>query len=243
MTNSSPRDISGLSSPDPAASEGNSSVQVNVDSLSQRGRSIGRRSRSPSARPSPSRAPEQSLARQATANSLSSFLSSQPSSQPSQNDRPPPEDLLRDLIEITESSSDAISGALQGVKRPHDDETADEPLAKRDKLGEELERMFAAHPSSVLITVSSGSSAYSASAATARPTTANDAPTTTPSDPRGTRGLSNTLPIRIPRRRLPPLGNGTTMSRSGIPEASEPESSGDDDSEHSSYGRRTRGPA
>lgn len=36
MADGSHRDLSGLPSPDPAASEGNSSVQVNVDSPSNR---------------------------------------------------------------------------------------------------------------------------------------------------------------------------------------------------------------
>ncbi|KAK4156536.1 hypothetical protein C8A00DRAFT_12552 [Chaetomidium leptoderma] len=205
-----------------------------------RGRSIGSRSRSPSARLSPSRAREPSLARQATANSLSSFLSSQqPSSQPAQNDQPDPEDMLRDLIDATQSSSDAISAALHGVKRPHDDEATDEPLAKRDKLGEELERMSASHPTRVSNTAPFSSSEVSTLGTTtySSTTTTNGAPPATSGIPTANRGGPAQLPIRTLRRRLPHRGNGTFMSRSGIPEASEPGSSSDGESERAFDGQ------
>jgi hypothetical protein len=142
----------------------------------------------------------------------------------------PPEDLLRGLIDATDPDNDTISNVLQGVKRPHDDETADEPMAKRDKLGEELDRMFALNPSPISTTTSSGSAAFSISAATAYPTPTDGPSTGGPSDPIAPSRTRGTLPIRA-RRRLPRVGNGTPMSRSGIPETSEPASSSDDDSE------------
>ncbi|KAL2167133.1 hypothetical protein VTG60DRAFT_1652 [Thermothelomyces hinnuleus] len=238
MTGASPRDTSGLSSPDAAASEGHSSVQVNLDILSQRGRSIGGRSRSSSVRPSPSRGPERSLTRQATSNSVSSFVSSQSSSQPSQGDPTPAEDVLRGLlVESSEPASAATSAALHGVKRPHDDETADEPLAKRDRLGEELERMFALHPSAVPAApvLSAGSSTFLTSATVAHPAPANGAAATRlPPHPTAVgRSSAGTLPIRPGRQRLPRLGNGTTISRNRIPEESEPSSPSDCDSKRS----------
>ncbi|KAL2175631.1 uncharacterized protein P884DRAFT_45421 [Thermothelomyces heterothallicus CBS 202.75] len=229
MTGASPRDMSGLSSPDAALSEGHSSVQVNLDMSSQRGRSsIGGRSRSSSVRPSPSRGPERSLTRQATSNSASSFVSSQSSSQPSPGDPTPPEDVLRGLVVVSsEPASAAASAALHGVKRPHDDETADEPLAKRDRLGEELERMSALHPSAVppapapapAPALSAGSSAFSTSTTIAHPAPAN--------------GAAAILPIRPGRQRLPRLGNGTAISRNRIPEESEPPSPSDGNMERS----------
>lgn len=151
-------------------------------------------------------------------------------------DQPPPEDLLRDLIDHTEASRDV----LHGVKRPHDNETTDEPQAKRDKLGEELERMFASHPSLVSNTVPSSSSAFTTVAAGV-----DNTPTTNGTSAAGSGnqitavGSRGTLPIRASRRRLLHLGHGTDMSLNEIPEASEPttSNSGDDKSEHSSDGQ------
>ncbi|KAK4103603.1 hypothetical protein N658DRAFT_281147 [Parathielavia hyrcaniae] len=210
-----PQSLSGLLSPDPTASEGNSSVQVNLDSASNRGGSIGLRSRSPSMRPSPSRG--QSLARQATANSLSSLISSQPSSQPSQNERAPPEEVLRDLIDVTELSRDAILGSLRGVKRAHDDEeTADEPLAKRDKLGEELEGMSAAPLAPVSTFVATASSAFPTATAGSYPPAANGSPLPGHGDPTAGGGARGRLPIRPSERRHQRLSNGTGISRNPI---------------------------
>ncbi|KAK3294784.1 uncharacterized protein B0H64DRAFT_375533 [Chaetomium fimeti] len=127
--------------------------------------------------------------------------------------------------------NDTLNNALHGVKRPHDDETTDEPVAKRDKLGEELDRMFASNPSPVSTAVSSGSSAFSLPASTAHPTPTNGPSASGPSDPTAPSRTRDTLPIRPARRRLPRVGNGTAMSRSGIPETSEPASSSDNDSE------------
>ena len=178
---------------------------------------------------SPSRAPEPSLARQATANSLATFLSSQSSSQ---NDRPPAEDLLRDLIAVTESSSNATSNAAHGVKRPHDDEAADEPLPKRDKLGEELDQMFASHPTHASIMEPSVSMAPSASANTPYPQTTDATSTPNPSESTVTLGTLNTLPIRATARRLRRLGNGTGTPHGRPSEHRGPaSSSSDDDSE------------
>ncbi|AEO55246.1 hypothetical protein MYCTH_40310, partial [Thermothelomyces thermophilus ATCC 42464] len=151
----------------------------------------------------------------------------------------PPEDVLRGLVVV---SSEPASAALHGVKRPHDDETADEPLAKRDRLGEELERMFALHPSAVppapapAPALSAGSSsAFSTSATVAHPATpANGAAATRlPPHPTAVGRSAGTLPIRPGRQRLPRLGNGTAISRNRIPEESEPPSPSDGNSERS----------
>ncbi|EAQ88028.1 predicted protein [Chaetomium globosum CBS 148.51] len=143
----------------------------------------------------------------------------------------PPEDLLRGLIEDTDLNNDTTNNALQGLKRPHDDETADEPLAKRDKLGEELDRLFALNPSPVSATASSGSATFSISAAAAYPSPIDGPSIGGPPGPTVPSRTRGTLPIRAARRRLPRVGNGTVMSRSGIPETSEPASSSDNDSE------------
>jgi hypothetical protein len=180
------------------------------------------------------------LARQATANSLSSYLSSQPSSQPSQNDQPPPEDLLRGLIDATEPTDDAANSLLHGVKRPHDDEATDEPLAKRDKLGEELERMSAAHPAPASIAVASGSPTLSTRTPTPSAVPINAATAPGPGEPTVTLGTRGRLPVR---RRPPHLSIGTPISRSAIPEGNEKTGSSDDESGHSSDGRRRRGHA
>jgi hypothetical protein len=139
----------------------------------------------------------------------------------------------------SDSISDAISGTAHGVKRPHDDEPADEPLAKRDRLGEELDRLFAEHPAQVSNTMPSSSSALSTWATTASAPLANGTPTTAPGDPAITTGTRGTFPIRASRRRPFQLVNGTTMSRNGIPEASEPATSVGDESDHSSSGQGT----
>ncbi|KAK4235510.1 hypothetical protein C8A03DRAFT_17767 [Achaetomium macrosporum] len=236
MANDPPRDITRLSSPDPATSDGNSSVQVHFDSLSNRGRSIGIASRSSSVRPSPSRAVESSLARQATANSISSLFSSQSSSQPPQNDRVLPEDLLRDLIAVTESSGNAFSGVVHGVKRPRDGEATDEPLPKRDKLTEELDRMVMSQPAQAPITVSSGSSALSASATAAQAPPANGAPTSGPGNPVVAPWTRGTLAIRTPRRPPPGMGNGAAMPLGSLQETLEPGHPADDESDHPSDG-------
>ncbi|KAL2153274.1 hypothetical protein VTH82DRAFT_4429 [Thermothelomyces myriococcoides] len=230
MTGTSPRDKSGLSSPDAAASEGQSSVQVNIDIWSQRGRSI---SRSSSVHPSPSRGREGSLTRQAPSSSVSPFGSSHSSSQPLQGDQPAPEDVLRDLV------AESSEPALHGVKRPHDDETTDEPSAKRDKLGEELERMSSAqHPLAVPApSLAAGSAAFSfTSAPVGHPAPTDDGPADTRllhSTDVGWTSSSGTLPIRSGRHHLPRLGNGTPISRNGMPEELEPLSSSEGSSDRS----------
>ncbi|KAK3318528.1 hypothetical protein B0H66DRAFT_241863 [Apodospora peruviana] len=62
------------------------------------------------------------------------------------HERLPPEDVLMDLITVTDLSRDLIGDSLHGLKRPRDDRelTEEEPSPKRDRLGEELEEMVAA---------------------------------------------------------------------------------------------------
>jgi len=67
------------------------------------------------------------------------------------NDTAAIEDILRDLI--TETSEKDTKQSYRGVKRSRDDESADEPLAKRDKLSEELELMSTHHLSPRYITL------------------------------------------------------------------------------------------
>lgn len=174
------------------------------------------------------------MARRATSNSLASFLSSQPSSQSSRNDQTPPEDLLRDLIAVLEASKNAASEASHGVKRPHDDDDdgdADEPRAKRDKLVEELDRMFASHPAPSpaagapvsLVSSASGTASYShppGSAANIDP----GGPTAAP-------GTQRTLPVRTALQPLSRLGSGAETYSHGAPDPPDPgsSSSGSDD--------------
>ena len=74
--------------------------------------------------PSPSTQAADPPSRVQTADhSQESTFSSQP---------PSAEHFLRDLITPTEATSDALSDALRRLKRPHDGEAEDEPLAKRD---------------------------------------------------------------------------------------------------------------
>lgn len=182
------------------------------------------------------------MARQATTNSLSSFLASQPASQPSsqasQGDRPPPEDLLRDLIAATDLSSDAVRSALHGVKRPHDDETNDEPVAKRDKLGEELEWMFSAQPTPLPASVAARSSAMSVPPAAAPVSLPHRAQASSSSGNLPVRlATQDTLPLRIPRRRPVRLPNAAVMSNGGIPDGLEPTSSSGDEKEDPALGQ------
>ncbi|KAL2260539.1 hypothetical protein VTK26DRAFT_5425 [Humicola hyalothermophila] len=225
MANERPHNSSRDSSPDAPASEVNSSTQVHLDNSSNRGRSVGAPSRSTSTRPSPSRPSEASLPRQATANSLASFLSSRPSSQRSQGDQPSAEDLLRDLIAATGSGSTAAADALHGVKRPHDGEASGEPSAKRDKLGEELERMAASNPVAHA-SVNENSTTISLPSSSAlmplvHPHAASD--TATPSESTFTMGTRGALPMRPARRRQPQreTENGTGASRGDSPASSD----------------------
>ncbi len=188
-----------------------------------RGRSTGRRSRSPS------RASDPSLARQETTLSLPPFLSPRPSPQP------PHEDYLWDLISVTGSSADTDRGSQHGVKRPRDDETVDEPLAKRDKLCEELERMSAPGSAPFSAMAASPSPAVSASANGS----ANGTQLTVPGDQPLTSRARDAFPHRHPVRPLR-LGSGTVMSRNGIPEALEPPV-GRPETDHSADDRGTHG--
>ena len=144
-----------------------------------------------------------------------------------------------DLIVPTSSSSDATRETLHGVKRPRDDETMDEPdepQAKRDKLGEELDQMCANHPGSASTTVASTSSA---SQAPVNVSPANGPRNTGPGGSTAGLATGGALPLRIPRERPSPRVGGAAGSRGGIPEASEPASSSGDETEHSADGWRT----
>ncbi|KAK3390374.1 hypothetical protein B0H63DRAFT_112639 [Podospora didyma] len=133
------RHIPRLSSPDGARSEANSSVQVHLDVMSNRGRNGALQPGSASRGPSLSRTPEP---RQTASDSQSSSITSA-------LERAPAEDVLIDLITPTEPSggnpffNNALGGARQGVKRAYDDgsEDGDERQPKRDRLGEELEEL------------------------------------------------------------------------------------------------------
>ncbi|KAK4178216.1 hypothetical protein QBC36DRAFT_325367 [Triangularia setosa] len=121
-----------LSSSDPNGSDANSSVQVQLDALSNRGRSATGASQSPSRLPSPSRTsgPEP----------ITEQHSNQSNSQSSQLSidivlcRPREDPILPEHVLI----------GLAGQKRPYDDGAIDEDeqrYAKRDRMTEELELM------------------------------------------------------------------------------------------------------
>ena len=143
-----------------------------------------------------------------------------------------------DLIVPTSSTSDATREALHGVKRPRDDETMDEPHAKRDKkrdeLGEELDQMCADHPGPASTTVASTSSQ-----APVYVSPANGPRNTGPGGSTAGLATGGALPLRIPRERPSPRVSGAAGSHGGIPEASEPASSSGDEREHSADGWRS----
>ncbi|KAK0735702.1 hypothetical protein B0T21DRAFT_349164 [Apiosordaria backusii] len=138
MTNELRLPFPRLSSPDPNGSDANSSVQVQLDALSNRGRSATGPSQTPSRLPSPSRTsgPEpivEQISNQS--NSQSSQLSIDLILRQSREDPILPEHVLIGL---------ATGGAQPGQKRPYDSETIDEDeqrYAKRDRMTEELELM------------------------------------------------------------------------------------------------------
>lgn len=119
--------------------------------------------------------------------------------------------MLRDLIAATEPEGGAASSALHGVKRPHDDEGADEPLAKRDRLGEELERMAA----SSTPTGSLSTTVPSTSIDTSPSPTLVDAPIDNHADQPAAAGTRDALPVRARRRRSPQPREGTEAPRHG----------------------------
>ncbi|KAK0629734.1 hypothetical protein B0T17DRAFT_506258 [Bombardia bombarda] len=219
-----------LPSPDGATSDANSSIQVHLDTSSHRGGlSTAVTPRSPSRHPSPSRTPEPSLGRQVAENSLSSFLSSQQQSQSSsssQHERPSAEDLLRDLISPIDSSRNALTDPTHGLKRPHDGESAGEPLPKRDRLEEELEQMAAAYhedspsppsePEDFDSTSTTGPDEQQQQQQTSSPT-----------------GSRRVLPIRQARRRVP------SPHREGEPSRRQ----GGHDNHHQYTGLRSKSPA
>ncbi|KAK4251557.1 hypothetical protein C7999DRAFT_27974 [Corynascus novoguineensis] len=225
MTDNSPREVSRLSSPDPAYTYLDAADTDN-----------SKRTERSEALPIAISPPRITFAR-------SRAVVDAPSNIhfgvfPPQGERAPPEDVLRGLIEANELSDAAIRAVLHGVKRPHDDEPADEPSAKRDKLGEELERMSASYQSAVPTSASSAGSSTVLSSVTAAhpPPLANGASNAGLPRPSVGGETSGALPIRPQGRRPPRLGNGTTMSRSGIPEVSEPPSPSDENSKHSFNG-------
>ncbi|KAK4199675.1 hypothetical protein QBC40DRAFT_80000 [Triangularia verruculosa] len=128
-----------LSSPDPNGSDANSSVQVQLDALSNRGRSATGASQNPSRLQSPSRTsgPEPTFEQLSNqSNSQSSQLSIDLIlRQPRDDPLLPSEDVLLGLT---------TGGVQIGQKRPYDSETIDEDeerYAKRDRMTEELELM------------------------------------------------------------------------------------------------------
>ncbi|KAK3353099.1 hypothetical protein B0T25DRAFT_568331 [Lasiosphaeria hispida] len=181
-----PPHLARLSSPDAAHSEANSSVQVHLDAESNRA-VVPPASRSASRRRSPPGHSQSSVA------SL-------------HQERPAAEDMLRDLIVITDSSNNAISDALQSLKRTHDGDSPDEPRPKRDRLEEELDRISA-------ILRGEGS----ASGAGAAPPRPEDGRGSTATTDVGTQTPSNlTLSIR---RRSHRQGNDAAASAATAPTA------------------------
>ncbi len=134
-----------------------------------------------------------------------------------------------DLIVPTSSGNDATKEALHGVKRSRDDETTDEPHAKRDKLGEELDQMCAVHPSPASSTVVS---TLSSSRAPPYISPANGPQNTSTGGSTAGLATGGALPLRIPGQRPSPRVGGIAGFRGGIPEASEPASSSSDETEH-----------
>ncbi|KAK0751154.1 hypothetical protein B0T18DRAFT_387317 [Schizothecium vesticola] len=140
------------SRPDAGNQEDALSVQVNVDGTSNRGLSVPPAKSPLPASPS-TKAAEPPSRIQTTNNSQNSTFSSQ---------QPSAEHFLRDLITPTESASDALSDALRRLKRPHEGEDEDEPLAKRDRLGDglkdELEELHAMAVAAAGISIATSSS-------------------------------------------------------------------------------------
>ncbi|KAK4662821.1 hypothetical protein QC763_602945 [Podospora pseudopauciseta] len=220
MSNDSRLPFPRLSSPDPNGSDANSSVQVQLDALSNRGRSATGPSQTPSRLPSPSQ-PEPAFEQHPSrSNSQSSQLSIDFLLRQSGEDPLlPSEDVLLGLTS---------GGVHSGQKRPYDSETIDEDeerYAKRDRMTEELELM---------------------SPSTEAPTTSfpfSSAPTEVPSisvadfddidrilsperqqdpifqsDPQTVViGNRRTLPIRSVSRRLPPQQSTNVPGTSGRP--------------------------
>ncbi|KAK1831388.1 hypothetical protein QBC39DRAFT_94689 [Podospora conica] len=105
------------------------SLQVNVDGTSNRGPSVPPAISPLPASPSTKAAEPPSSRTQTAENSQNSPFSSQ---------QPSAEHFLLDLITPTETTTDALSDALRRLKRPHEGEDEDEPLAKRDRRGDDL---------------------------------------------------------------------------------------------------------
>ncbi|KAK0666668.1 hypothetical protein QBC41DRAFT_357919 [Cercophora samala] len=211
-----------LSSPDLNGSDANSSVQVQLDALSNRGRSATGLSETPSRLPSPSRTPNPEPAPEqfpSQSNSQSSQLSIDfVLRQPGEGPLLPSEDVLLGLT---------TGGAHIGQKRPYDSETVDEDeerYAKRDRMTEELELMS---PSTEAPTTSFPFSSAPAGVPSISVADFDDIdrllasdtqqPPVFQPDPQTVVVVGNrrTLPIRSLSRRLPP------QQRTGVPGTSE----------------------
>jgi hypothetical protein len=161
---------------------------------------------------------------------MSTFLSSQPSSQKPHDDQAPAEDVLRDLIAVTDSSSNHDNDFSHGVKRRHEDEAGEEPLAKRDRLVEELELMLSSPPAQTAIRGFPGSSSASASTSAVDGPRAHGIQAARRSDPTVNRRSQDALAIRRLERRLPEMTNGTSRG---------PAKDGEDDTDSSLDNRET----
>ncbi|KAK4193750.1 hypothetical protein QBC35DRAFT_446092 [Podospora australis] len=263
MTNDPRLPFPRISTPEPAGSDANSSVQVQLDTHSHRG---------PSDRPSPLRTLEQHASRHVANVSQSSnvaYLSPESSSQSSSQNAAagppaPAEDILVDLIVTpTEPSGSAehFSTVLEklvlaGQKRPRDEIREDdednallgEPLAKRDKLGEELEQMIASssssssssHPLAILSpTPIEPSDAVSTNMSVSLHDGLNGSSGDIETISNGTStlfiGTRRTIPLRAATRRLParPAGaNGNPSSRQNQDDEDDDEEEVDAEQKH-----------
>ncbi|KAH8880676.1 hypothetical protein GQ53DRAFT_833133 [Thozetella sp. PMI_491] len=131
MTNGLHRQVLVPPGPDPDAgrSETNSTAQPPQDASSNRTQSVA----APSTR---CMTPDVASVRRGTPSVAGS--SSGGSSQP---ERLPAEVILRDLINDSQAALDAVQVGYSRYKRPREEESDDEPSSKRDKLGEELEKL------------------------------------------------------------------------------------------------------
>ncbi|KAK1759386.1 hypothetical protein QBC47DRAFT_104508 [Echria macrotheca] len=220
MSNGRRRDVSRPPSSDSEKSEDNISVQVNLDASSNRGRFV-RRSRRSSRSCSRSKTPGALSRVQTTDNSQSSASSSQNDRRPAE----PAEHVLRDLIESTGSSNDALVDILQNLKRPRDGESDDAPQPKRDKLFNELLEMEGTfgEGTSGIATLAASAAARARGTDIGNHTTAGQLPTA--------------IPIRSTRRQQPPrqaraaTAAPAATAQNGRPGTSESTIVGEDDTD------------
>ncbi|KAK1782489.1 hypothetical protein QBC45DRAFT_223541 [Copromyces sp. CBS 386.78] len=140
MVETQPPESSRSLTPGPTPSDAGSSVQVHADIGSTRTQSVTgtERSLTPSVRDSTRITVDPVRERMFRTSPSSSFVSSHGTEPPFRDD------LLRDLIDSRDSPlfSTASASISHSLKRPHDGEPTDtEPLAKRDRLIEELDQM------------------------------------------------------------------------------------------------------